>query len=282
MLLTFVSRAQPPTAAAQISVVSPDYCSAIKGKTCIDLSAPGFQSVTVRYWRQGAGFGGDSTVAVVALCAQRTGSFLFAADTCPHGPITLRLTGAGGAMHDTCCLQLYNRGGISWIEGLPKEAPQAAKGMSLVFADDFHGPLSISSTDPNTVYYDHKPPGGSQDFSSLPFTGHDSPHNPFTRVDTCLQIRASEKTHSSGLLSSLKSDGSGLKVRLPCYVEARFIGTNAIGTWPAFWLMTDFLTDAKALGDKMPVDELVIVEEYGGESLHEPNADASYMVTPHA
>lgn len=266
---------------SQISVVSPPYCSDIKGDTTVTLSAPGFKSVTVRCWKQGGVFGSDATVATVGLDARGKGAFVFPAQAFPHGPVTLRISGANSSTHDNCYLQLYNRGGVSWNEGLPK-APPAAQGMSLVFADDFKGPLSISSTDPKANYYDHKPPNGSQDFSTLTFTGHDSPNSPFTQVDTYLRIRANEKTHSAGLLSSLKNDGSGIKVSLPCYFECRLLGPNAIGTWPAFWLMTDYMTNYKALGDKTPVDELDIIEAYGGEGPHEPNADDSYMITPHA
>ncbi len=54
------------------------------------------------------------------------------------------------------------------------------------------------------------------------------------QVDTYLRIRASEKTYSAGLLSSLKNDGSGIKVTLPCYFDCRFLEPNAVGTWPAF------------------------------------------------
>ena len=266
---------------SRIDVVSPHYCSDIKGDTVVTLAALGFKSVTVKCWKQGGLFGSDATVATVALDAKGRGSFVFPADAFPHGPVTLRIAGVTDSARDNCYLQLYNKGGVPWNAGLPK-APPAAKGMSLVFADDFKGPLSISSTDPKATYYDHKPPNGSQDFSTLTFTGHDSLNNPFTQIDTYLRIRANEKTHSAGLLSSLKNDGSGIKVTLPCYFECRLLGPNAIGTWPAFWLMTDYMTNYKALGDKTPVDELDIIEAYGGEGPHEPNADDTYMITPHA
>jgi beta-glucanase (GH16 family) len=59
------------------------------------------------------------------------------------------------------------------------------------------------------------------------------------------------------------------------------IGPNAIGTWPGFWLMTDYLTDYNKLKDKTPVDELDIIEAYGGEGPGSPNADDRYMITPH-
>src|SRR5262249_6874668 len=161
-------------------------------------------------------FGSDSTVATVDLDADGKGSFVVPFDQYPHGPVTLRLSGSNGAVKDTCYLQLYNKGGVSWAEGMPKDPPPAAKGMKLVFADDFTGPLSISSSDPKATYYDHKPPDGHQDFSVHPFTDYHSPRNPFAQVDTYLRIRASDRAKSSGLISSLKGDGSGIKASAPC------------------------------------------------------------------
>jgi hypothetical protein len=269
------------TLGCQVSVVSPEYGSEVNGETRVTLAAPGFKSVMVKCWKAGGVFGKDSTVAVVALDAKGNGSFVFPADQYPHGPVMVRIAGDNGAVKDHCYLQLYNRRGVSWNEGIPRDPPPAARGMRLVFADDFEGRLSISSTDPKATYYDHKPPNGYQDFSVHVFSGHDSPKNPFTRVDSYLRIRASDKTQSSGLISSMKNDGSGIKVSLPCYLECRFIGPNAIGTWPGFWLMTDCMTDYKIKGDKTPCDELDIIEAYGGEGPREPNAGDTYMITPH-
>jgi hypothetical protein len=259
------------TLGCQVSVVSPEYCSDVKGDTAVTLAAPGFRSVTVRCWKQGDGFGSDSTVATVALDAKGNGSFVFPADQYPHGPVTLTISGRNGTVRDNCYLQLYNKGGVSWNEGMPKDPPPAAKGMSLVFADDFKGPLSISSTDSKATYYDHKPPNGWQDFSTLRFTSFDQPNNPFSQVDSYLRIRASEKAKSSGLISSLKNDGTGITAKAPCYFECRFFGPNAIGTWPAFWL----------LSTTSPGDELDIIEAYGGEGPREPNAFDTYMICPH-
>lgn len=272
------------TLGGQIAVVSPPYCAEVKGDTPVVLAAPGFKTVTVKCWKQGAGFGTDATVATVVLDAKGNGKFVFPADKYPHGPVTVTISGENGALKDNCYLQLYNRGGVSWHEGMPKAAPPAAAGMALAFADDFSGPLSISNTDPKATYYDHKPPNGSQDFSSLPFSSFDSPKNPFKQVDSYLRIRADAKQNSSGIISSLKNDASGLKASLPCYFECRFIGPNAIGTWPAFWLLSDYMTDRKNGKDEktIPVDELDIIEAYGGEGPHEPNSYDKYMVTPHA
>lgn len=256
-----------------IRVISPTYCSDIKGNTTIDILAPNFTKVTVRCWKQGAGFGVDSNIGEVKLNDQGRGSFVFHADRYPHGPVTVRISGSG-TNTDNCYLQLYNKGGVSWNEGLPADPPTAA-GMKLIFADDFNKALSIGD-DPRSTYYDHKPPYGSQDFSSIPFVSFNKPNNPFSQVDSYLRIRANEKAKSAGLISSLKNDGTGIMARVPCYFECRFSAPNAIGTWPAFWLLS--VNQPGNHGG----DELDIIEAYGGEGPHEPNAKDAYMITPHA
>ena len=268
------------TLGSQIAVLSPDYCSDVQGDTPVTLAAPGFKSLSVKCWKQGGQFGADSSVATVALDAKGNGRFVFPASVYPHGPITVTISGQNGMLKDNCYLQLYNKGGVSWNEGMPKDPPPAAKGMALLFADDFKGPLSISSTDPKATYYDHKPPSGWQDFSIHRFTSHESPNTPFKQVDSYLRIRANDKTHTSGLITSMKNDASGVTAKAPCYFECRFIGPNAIGTWPAFWLLTDYMTD-QVKGIKSPCDELDIIEAYGGEGPGAPNAYDTYMITPH-
>jgi hypothetical protein len=257
-----------------IRVASPAYCAEIKGKTRIEIVAPGFEKVTVKCWKQGRGFGSDATVGEVKLDGQGRGAVVFPADRYPKGPLTVRISGAMGDYTDNCYLQLYNKGGVSWKEGLPG-APPAAKGMNLIFADDFDGELSIGDG-PDRRYYDHKPPHGSQDFSSIPFTSFDKPNNPFAQMGSYLRIRASEKLRSAGLISSLKNDTTGIMAQMPCYFECRFIGPNAIGSWPAFWLLS--VNNPGDVGG----DELDIIEAYGGEGKGKPNAKDGYMVTPHA
>jgi len=260
----------------RISVVAPAYGAEIKGETVIEFVAPGFAEVSAKCWKQGDGPGADSTVGEVKLDAEHRGSIRFPADQYPHGPITVRLSAGKEKTRDNCYLQLYNQGGVPWNQGLPASAPPAAEGMKLVFADDFDKPLSIGDG-PQFTYYDHKPPHGSQDFSTIPFTSFAKPNNPFLQVDGYLRIRASAKTRSAGLISSLGNDGTGITASLPCYFECRFLGPNAIGSWPAFWLLTKPLPN----GEK-GVDELDIIEAYGGEGPREPNAGDGYMITPHA
>lgn len=267
-------------AGARISVISPAYASEIRGDTKISLSAPGFKRSTAKCWKPGGKAGSDSTVATLDLDGEGKGSFTFPADAYPHGPLTLRISGEGEGPKDNCYLQLYNRGGVPWNEGIPSAPPPAAAGMTLAFEDDFKGPLSISSTDPKATYYDHKPPDGSQDFSTLRFTGMHEAGNPFLQVGNWLRIRASDRTKSSGIISSMKNDGTGITAKAPCYFECRFIGPNAIGTWPAFWLLTDYMKD-HVKGNKVPCDELDIIEAYGGEGQGSPNAYDTYMIAAH-
>lgn len=264
----------------QVSVLSPEYCSEVQGDTTVMLSARGFKSVTVKCWKQGPGFGSDSIVAKVALDGEGRGSFVFPADQYPHGPITVRISAVQGDAKDNCYLQLYNKGGVSWNEGIPKDPPPPAQGMKLVFADDFTGPLSIGDT-PDATYYDHKPPHGWQDFSTIPFTSFNHPNNPFSQIDTYLRIRADANKNSTGLISSIKNDGSAITARAPCYFECRFIAPNAPGTWPAFWLMTNYILGTKD-GKSPPCDELDIIEAYGGEGPGHPNFGFGYQVVPHA
>jgi hypothetical protein len=89
----------------------------------------------------------------------------------------------------------------------------------------WHKPLSISSTGTKATYYSHKTGGG--DYSSLAFTDYDSPNNPFAQVDTYLRIRADATKNSSGLISSLKADGTGITATLPCYFECRFMSSRS-------------------------------------------------------
>ena len=272
------------TLGGRVAVVAPAYGADIRGSTRVSLAAPGFTRAVVTSWKPGGAFGANAVVATVVLDGKGSGSFVFPADAFPHGPITVTITGESGDYKDRCYLQLYNRGGISWNEGMPKAPPPAARGMRLLFADDFNGPLSISATDPKATYYSHKPPSGTQDFSTLPFSDYESPKNPFFQVDTYLRIRADEKKNSAGLLSSLKNDASGIKASLPCYFECRFLGPNAIGAWPAFWLLTDYMSEVKngKPDTAVPVDEIDIIEAYGGEGPGAPNSFDLYRITPHA
>src|SRR5450631_1966239 len=151
MLLLLISMAILPAKGQLIAVKSPAYRSDVNGDTSIRVTALGYRSpLIVKSWMQDKAYGSDVTVAAVLLNSGGEGSFVFPAGQYPHGPIAVRITGTrlSDGYIDTYYLQLYNTGGVSWNEGIPSSSPPAAVAarMSLVFADDFDAPLSISST----------------------------------------------------------------------------------------------------------------------------------------
>jgi hypothetical protein len=119
-------------------------------------------------------------------------------------------------------------------------------------------------------YGAHKP--DHLDFSSIPFSDP-SPQRPFFQRDSYLIVRANALLNTAGLICSINSkDGTGFTVNAPFYMECRFIAPDAIGTWPAWWALTDDFKNGK-WPDKS--DELDIIEAYGGDGasiqMHRPH-----------
>ncbi len=218
----------------------------------------------------------DQTVTTLTPSADTPTPIQFPTAAFPHGPLTVRiLVGDPVQPLDICNLQLYNRGGIAHKEGISAfDTPVGAKDMHLVYADDFDRMPLISASRTDADYYSHKPGGG--DFSRFPFSDFESEKNPFFHTDTYFRIRADQKKNSSGLISCVKADGSGFEAAAPCYFECRFMAPNAIGSWPAFWLLTNHVKR----GNIVPVDELDTIEAYGLEDLDHQNR-IGYYVTSH-
>lgn len=262
-----------------IVVLSPDYCAVIDAPVTVRLRVTrDIGPLTVRCAKANPGKTDyeDSVLAVITPDTDGLASFDFPAEDYPHGPITVRISGGEGNWRDVCHLQLYNRTGKPFLQGTAEiPTPPLAEGMKLVYLDDFESPdLSISAHDPAARYYCHKPDGG--DFSQFPFTDFESPNNPFSQIDTYLRIRANHKTRTTGLISSIRRDGSGFEVKAPCYFECRMLCPNAIGSWPAFWL----LTNRRPPSLRTPTDELDTIEAYGLENLDHQN-QYGYYVTSH-
>lgn len=257
-----------------IKVLSPKNGSRIYGDTQIFFNACGFEEVEVWTWKQGPYGGTDAKVASVKLDAAGYGLVVFHAREYPRGPICVRLKGGTGPHRDQYNLQLYNTVGVSWNEGAPDPPPMAAD-MRLVFLDDFMQMPRITRTGEGARYASSKPGGG--DSSQIPFTDAASSGNPFAQMDTYLRLRASTEQHSTGLLSSLRFDGSGIVARAPAYFECRFLAPNAPGTWPAFWVMTKGVHR----GLDHPADELDTIEAYGVEDLDHRN-QRGYEICAHA
>ncbi|MGA2499526.1 MAG: glycoside hydrolase family 16 protein [Tepidisphaeraceae bacterium] len=278
-----------------IAVSAPAYCSEVKGDVTVVFKAPGMANAKALCWQQPTPdkpdkWGHDVEVAPdIKLDADGNSGFVFHADQFPNGPITIRIHARdSGKKQDLCELQLFNKGGVVWNQGIPKTDPPAAKGMKLVFADDFDGPLSISRDGKDARYPSHKTGGG--DFSGWPFSDNAGDNNPFSQTGTFLRIHASKKPGtrgSTGIISSLRQDGSGVSATAPCYFECRFVAQSAPGTWPAFWTLTKgTLGMDKAAPDYKAVaaagtDELDIIEGYGGYGPKNPNSGGVYCIVSH-
>lgn len=267
-----------------IQVTSPAPCTDIRGNVTVNFKAPGMTTVKASCWQQPVvgdpnPWGHDTDVAkAIKLDAQGNGSFVFPADQYPNGPLIIRIYAKDdGKKQDVYQLQVYNQGGVVWNQGIPMKDPPGAQGMKLVFSDDFNGSVSISPDGKGAKYAGHKTGGG--DFSGWPFTDNKSPGNPFSREGTFLRIHASKKpgnNGSSGIISSLRSDLTGVAVKAPSYFECRFLAQSAPGTWPAFWLLNKGSVSKTTKG----CDELDIIEAYGGVGPRNPNFPG-YAVTSH-
>ena len=157
-----------------IAVISPDNRAEISGKVTITFRAPGMSHARASCWQQPTSknqirWGHDTVIDPdIRLDALGQGAFVFPSDQYPHGPLNLCIHVKDEAKRqDICQLQLYNKGGVKWNQGIPKENPPAARGLALAFADDFDGPLSISHDGKGARYQSHKTGGG--DFSGWGF-----------------------------------------------------------------------------------------------------------------
>lgn len=264
-----------------IHVSEPAYRSEIDGEITVRFTAAGMTRASAFCWQQPTSaapdpWGHDENLAPdgIALDGAGNGSFVFPAGKFPAGPINMRIfaTDAAGKK-DIGELQLFNRGGVKWKQGIPAEIPAPATGMQLVFADDFDKPLSISNDGRGATYNAHKPRFG--DFSGWQFSNVLGDGKPFSQTGTWLKISARKDAQSpngrSGLIASVDMDGKGIWAKPPCYLECRFSAQSAIGTWPAFWTITHLDQDTHG-------DELDIVEAYGGMGKGNPNHPGYSMV----
>jgi hypothetical protein len=175
-----------------IEVLEPACRAEVKGKVTVKFKAPGMDVAKALCWSQPTkdypnewGHDVNLTPNGIQLSKTGEGKFIFNAADFPYGPTNIRIYAQNKDGHkDVFELQLYNKEGVKWNRGIPDAIPPAAKGMKLVFSDDFDGPLSISNDGRNARYNAHKPFFG--DFSGWPFSDVDGPNNPFEQVDTYL------------------------------------------------------------------------------------------------
>ena len=264
-----------------IRVLSPAPCSDVGGRVKICLQAKRMEHVKALCYVN------DSknpqakpkevvlTPKGVKFDDEGNGAFWLNAKKLPHGPLTIQMIGNNTAGEcDLYELQVYNTAGKqSLTAGIPDTIPSAARGMQLVFSDDFDGPLSISRDGRGTRYNAHKPTFG--DFSGWPFSDPEGTQNSFIQRDTYLIFHA-HKTDASrgstGLIATVDMDGKGFRATPPCYMECRLMAQSAPGTWPAFWTITNI--------NRGEGDELDIIEAYGGWGEGNPS-NTGYHVTAH-
>lgn len=266
-----------------IHVTEPAYRAEVEGNVTIKFTAAGMDTAKAVCWRQPTeknpspwGHDESLTPSGITLDAQGNGSFVLPADQFPNGPVTVRIFAQNKeGKRDICELQLFNRGGVKWNQGIPKRDPVGAEGLKLIFADDFDGPLSISNDGRGARYNAHKPRFG--DFSGWQFSDVLGDGKPFGQTGTWLKIAARKDAETpegrSGLLASVDMDGKGLWAKAPAYFECRFVAQSAPGNWPAFWTLTH-------LDKGVPGDELDIVEAYGGVGKGNPN-HSGYSIVSH-
>tara|TARA_R110002096_G_scaffold59069_2_gene148312 strand:- start:3439 stop:5400 length:1962 start_codon:yes stop_codon:yes gene_type:complete len=266
-----------------IRVTEPELRSTIEGEVKVVFQAKWMTEATAFCWQQPDESGDASnawghdveiTPGGIELDPEGNGSFVFPADEFPNGPINVRILARNEeGKKDIFELQLFNQGGVRWNQGAPERTPPAAKGMDLIFADDFDGDLSISNDGRGATYMAHKPGGG--DFSGWQFSNVLGEGKPFDQTGTWLKIAARKDEQSpkgrSGIIASVDRDFSGVWAKPPCYLECRFTAQSAIGTWPAFWTL--------AFGER-GTDELDIVEAYGGKGPGNPN-HPGYSIVSH-
>lgn len=266
-----------------IEVTTPSPRAEVRGDVRVEFRAPGMSRAKAMCWQQPTkedpSMGGhDSQITPhgIALDAAGNGSFVFPAEQFPNGPLNLRIFAQNDqGKHDIFELQLFNLGGVKWNQGIPRADPPAAKGLKLIFEDDFTGPLSISNDGRGARYNAHKPRFG--DFSGWQFANVMGEGKPFGQAGTWLKIAARKDDQSpegrSGLIASVNMDGEGIWAKAPAYLECRFTAQSAPGTWPAFWTLT-------ALDSSVAGDELDIVEAYGGVGKGNPN-HGGYSIVSH-
>jgi hypothetical protein len=151
----------------------------------------------------------------------------------------------------------------------------AARGRSLVFAEEFNEPVSMTRTGIGADYSAAKPTyNGAEDFGDAIFADPVQGFDAIGVIDSqYLRIEVQPapaglpdphgwgRTRLGGLLSSGRQGGSGFSAQYG-YFEARMLAPAAPGTWPAFWMLpSDNLIKPQPI-----VAEIDAVELYG----HDP------------
>jgi hypothetical protein len=257
---------------SEIEVHCPVSGSVVSDSTTLSIGVPGgYRSVSADVWP--AEDDAPSTPTVRSdVDAAGQASVDLDLTSVPAGPLTVAVYADGPARAaKVAYFQLFKRGSLSG--DVPSSAPAA--GRTLVYAEEFNRPVSLSRTGLGAEYAAAKPVfDGAQDFGDGVFA---DPARGFGNVrvvdDHYLRIDAEPlpdgfadpggwgRQHLGGLLASARPGGSGFSAQYG-YFEARMLVPAANGTWPAFWMLpSDNLVELKHV-----VAEVDAVELYG----HDP------------
>lgn len=268
--LDFNTQRKPRDYVQDIEVLSPAPLSDVSGKVKVRLRSRRMPRLAARCVQ-------NLTPKGIRLNNEGMAEFTVNFNNLPQGPLNVQIYGENEqGQGDIFELQLYNTSKKAVCgAGIPDTIPSPAKGMDLVFSDDFNqGPISVSRDGRGTRYNAHKPTFG--DFSGWPFCDPSAdPEGPFRQRDEYLIIQARKpqgSKGSTGLLATVDMDGNGFWAKAPFYMECRMIAHSAPGTWPAFWTVTNINRGAG--------DELDVIEAYGGWGEGNPNS-TGYWVTTH-
>jgi hypothetical protein len=195
--------------------------------------------------------------------------------TVPAGPFVVQLRAfAPGRSQRTLLLQLFRDG--DQVASDP--APTVLRGRSLVFDDEFHDPVSVSSTGADADYAAAKPEwNGVSQFGDAPFADPVSTpaQAPSTIGGQYLDLSvnpADQGGYTGGLVASARPGGSGFSAQYG-YFEARMMAPASPGTWPAFWtLPTSSLVKPQPVGA-----EVDAVELYGHDPLGACHSTHEYV-----
>jgi Glycosyl hydrolases family 16 len=258
----------PGAPTGKLVVSCPVNGSAADGVVAFRVSAPGYSAVTATAWPADEA---DPSGPPVQAVPDPMGNAELAVDmsSLPPGPVTVRFEATGSfTVSATAYFQLYRRG----PGGADVASSAAAAGRTLIYAEEFDRPISITRNGAGADYAAAKPVhDGAEDFGDAifadPAQGFDNVRvvdDRYLRIDVepnppgYVDPQGWGRTHLGGMLASARPGGSGFSAQYG-YFEARMLTPAAPGTWPAFWM----LPSDNLAAPTPAVAEIDAVEFYG-------------------
>ncbi len=281
----------------RLTLLCPTPGSAVDGTATVVVAAEPGTSVEALVWTGLSGIGSNAVGVAAAATADDDGLALLSLDTTglPRGPLTLAVRGTADDTGGPLYVQLVNRVG----RDLAADST-APDGMTLQWAEEFTGPVSVSATGTDADYSAVKPDASSSgQFGDAAFVDPAGSNGTLAVVDDeWLRIRTqpagprSERDGTgnvAGILASTDAGGAGFAAQYG-YFEARMLGAPGLGSWPAFWtLNTESAAFRSETSAEVDVVELYgvntlgschTVHNWGADEVSEPDAGTSSCLTP--